>query len=241
MKKNSNPKLLGLLAFVVLLMGGGATYFQFQNVKAAESRVAALDAQVPTQKELQADLASTGTQLAAFQKQLAHLEKGVPDVAYVPTLMKELEQIGKAHHITVTGVRPAPQTFVPAATPEGAPKPKKKDYVEIEIEVKGRGNYDDIKAFMDALQQFPKVIAVKTISLSPQRDLSSRSKGEIEATVNIVTFVFPFEFVQSPAGSTPGTAPKPAGGETPAAGGKSAAAASSETMKLVNKGGQAHE
>jgi Tfp pilus assembly protein PilO len=119
----------------------------------------------------------------------------VPDVAYIPTLMKELEQIGIGKGIKVTGVRPAPPVVAPTLPEEGSTKPKKKDYDEITIEVKGRGRYDNIKAFLDSIQEFPKVIAVKTISMTPMRDGSDGRPGEIEVVVNVVAYVFPFELI----------------------------------------------
>jgi Tfp pilus assembly protein PilO len=194
-KNKSNPKALGLLAFVVLFLGGGATYFQYNAVQAVKADVTALESQVPSQKELEKSLADSHGKLAEYQLKLSHLEQSVPDVAYIPTLMKELEQIGLGKGIKVTGVRPAPAVVAPALPEEGSTKPKKKDYDEITIEVKGRGHYDNIKAFLDAIQEFPKVIAVKTISMTPMRDGTDGPAGDIELVVNVVAYVFPFELI----------------------------------------------
>jgi Tfp pilus assembly protein PilO len=216
------PKALGILAITVIALGGGATYFQFQNVSKAKAKVAALEAEVPTQKDLESELVATSTKLKEFRTQLQHLEANVPDVAYVPTLMKELEAMGKSHNIVVTGVRPAVQQ-APPPTQEGAPKPKKKEYAEFEIEVKGRGTYDDIKAFMDALHKFPKVVGVKTLNLTPYRETEGRGKDQIEVSINVVAYVFPYEFIeaklpmngqngQQPHGQSPMTQPNPVNG-----------------------------
>jgi len=71
------------------------------------------------------------------------------------------------------------------------------DYDEIEIEIKGRGRYDNVKAFLVALQDFPKVIAVKTVGMKPQNEKAGVSTPEIEATIKVVTYVFPFENKES--------------------------------------------
>lgn len=216
MKNSGTPKALGILAFAVIAMGGGATYFQFQKVSQAKAKVAELEAEVPNQKDLEGELVATTTKLEEFRTQLQHLEANVPDVAYVPTMMKELETLGKSHHITVTGVRPAPQA-APAPQQEGAPKPKKKEYAEFEIEVKGRGTYDDIKLFMDALQKFPKVVGVKTVNLSPFRETEGRGKELIEATINVVAYVFPYEYIAAklPMDNNPGQQPNSGSPMTP--------------------------
>ena len=53
-------------------------------------------------------LADSKNQLTQLQTKLAHLEQGVPDAAYVPTMLKDLELAGKQHGIEVTGLRPMP-------------------------------------------------------------------------------------------------------------------------------------
>jgi Tfp pilus assembly protein PilO len=193
--KKSNPKAIGLLAFGVLALGGGATYFQYNSVQKVKAEVVELESQVPSQKDLEHSLADSKSKLVSYQEKLAHLEGSVPDVAYIPTLLKELESMGIGHGIVVTGVRPAPIQATPALPREGEVKQEKKSYSEVEIEIKGRGRYDDIKKFLDALQKFPKVIAVKTVSLSPIRESSSNSIKDIEAVINVVAYVFPFDLL----------------------------------------------
>jgi Tfp pilus assembly protein PilO len=212
--KQSNPKTLGLMAFVVLALGGGATYFQFNAVQAAKADVDALEGQVPSQKELEKSLADSQFKLVEYQTKLSHLEGSVPDVAYIPTLMKELELIGTADGIKVTGVRPAPVVVAPSVATEGKRK-EKKDYSEVEIEVKGRGRYDSIKTFLDSLQKFPKVIAVKTVSLTPMRDGNAGGSNNIDVVINVVAYVFPFEVLTA---ADPSKTAAPANTEAPAGG-----------------------
>jgi Tfp pilus assembly protein PilO len=242
--KQSNPKTLGLMAFVVLALGGGATYFQYNAVQAAKAEVAALEGQVPSQEELMKSLSDSGMKLADYRKKLEHLEKSVPDVAYIPTLMKELEQIGIGHKIKVTGVRPAPVQAAPDVKAEGK-KQAKKDYSEVEIEVKGRGNYDDVKAFLDSLQTFPKVIAVKTVSLTPMRESGTRTVGDIEVVINVTAYVFPFEMLmpttQPEAGSATGEGSPmlpPAGTEAAPAQGNATTATTTQAQRLSKSGGR---
>lgn len=222
MSKKGSPKTLGLMAFVVLALGGGATYVQFNSVQSAKADVVALEDKVPSQKELEESLAASQAKLTEYQAKLAHLEGSVPDVAYIPTLMKELELIGISDGIRVTGVRPAPVVAAPPQATEGQKK-EKKDYSEVEIEVKGRGQYDSIKKFLDSLQKFPKVIAVKTVSLTPMRDSGTGTTSSIEVVINVAAYVFPFEVLTAIDPSqvaTPSNTGAPAGGPVVTDGGE---------------------
>jgi hypothetical protein len=165
--------------------------------------------------------------------------------------MKELEQVGIGNNIKVIGVRPAPQQLMTPtqATQEGDQRPKKKEYEEIEIEVQARGSYDNVKAFLDSLKTFPKILAVKTVTMEPQRDSGAGTTGQIQCKVNVVAFVFPFEFIPATPNSGAATTNTTATPNNGAAGnqgapvrpnGSSQATANnvSETMKVARKGGK---
>ena len=194
MKRQMNPKVFGAMTAFAMLMGGGATYWQFNAASSATAKIAKLQVEVPSNEELQQSLAASTRTLAEYQGTIEHLEAGVPNVAYVPTLMKELEEVGERNNIKVIGVRPVVQVFT--AVSDGTIA-KKKDYEEIEIEIKGRGRYADVKRFLDDLQQFPKVIAVKTVRIEPQREMGDQGAPRVEATISVALYVFPFEFVPS--------------------------------------------
>ena len=192
MKKQMNPKVFGAMTLFAMMLGGGATYLQFNVASKANAKIATLIAETPSNEELERSLAESSRTLIEYQQTIEHLEAGVPDVAYVPTLMKELEEVGERNNIKVIGVRPVIQAFMSGASGGSL---KSKDYEEIEIEIKGRGRYEDIKNFLDDLEQFPKVIAVKTIGIEPQREMGDQNAPRVEAKVNVVLYVFPFEFV----------------------------------------------
>ena len=194
MKRQMNPKVFGAMTVFAMLLGGGATYWQYNAAGKATAKIAALQLGTPSDEELQRSLAESTSTLAEYRKNVEHLEAGVPDVAYVPTLMKELEEVGQRNDFKVIGVRPVVQAFMPVLDGSIA---KKKDYEEIEIEIKGRGRYADVKRFLDDLQEFPKVIAVNTVKIEPQREMGDRGAPQVEATVNVVLYVFPFQFVPS--------------------------------------------
>lgn len=185
--KGPSPKLLIAAALGVVLLGAGAIYWQFSLKQGATARVQQLEEVVPDEAELNAELAASEEALDEASIQLAHLESGIPTVAYVPTLLKELEQVGVMSDVKVTGVRPLP----PTATPPGAPK-KQEAYTELDIDISGRGTYSSIMTMVDQLADFPKIIAVKTVSMAPQAKAGNAGAYEyIETQVRLKAFVFP--------------------------------------------------
>jgi type IV pilus assembly protein PilO len=186
MKGGINPRTIGLMAVAAIALGGGAVYMQYKSMTGAQARYKALDAEVPDEKEVKDNLAQTEVKLGEIQVQLDHLEKGVPTVAYVPTLLKELEQTGLASEIRVTGVRPV----AAPPTPPGAME-EKPPYEEKNIDISGRGNYKAIIALLDRLQKFPKIVAVGTVGLNPRVTGTSTTYDYLEVTVRLKAYVFP--------------------------------------------------
>ncbi|MFW5697080.1 MAG: type 4a pilus biogenesis protein PilO [Fimbriimonadaceae bacterium] len=191
-----NPqKLARVMIFVVLfvaLFGSALLYWQYSNMSAASDRLENLRSEQITDENLQETLIKTKEALAQYQVELDHLERGVPNLAYMPTMLTELEATGLSQGISVTGVRPMPE-------PERPPKKnadgevveeEKKPYREILIEVNGRGSYSDIRKLLAAFNEFPKIVSVSLISLQPIMGDEAKA-GELEASVNLVAYAFP--------------------------------------------------
>jgi Tfp pilus assembly protein PilO len=177
------------LAGASVVLGGLMVYTQWNSVSEQQAQVDSIQKQVDESAGVRQELAAAETRLSELKIKLAHLEKGVPDYRYIPTLLTELEQFGNANGIHVTGVRPA--IMVAAAKPDE--QQTSKAYDEINIEVKGRGTYGDSLRFLRALHRFPKVVAAQTVSLQP-RPQSTDAPGaapSLDMTVQLRLFVFP--------------------------------------------------
>ena len=168
---------------------------QYSAMTGAESRYRSLEAEVPDEAEVKAKLAETETKLGEIQVQLDHLEKGVPNVAYVPTLLKELEQTGLQSQIKVTGVRPV----AAPPSPAGSLEEEKPSYEEKNIDISGRGNYRSIIALLDHLQKFPKIVAVGTVGLTPRVTGTATNYDYLEVTVRLKAYVFADDAAQKKA------------------------------------------
>ena len=183
MKGNEAVKSVLFMALAVLLIGGGLVYWQWGSRSTAAQRVAAIESELLNEEELQNDLQKSQLDLEKYSADLEHMERGVPSIAYVPTLLQELESTGSANNLTVTGVRPVPVTASMAVNQEDKP------YRELEIDITGLGTYRSIMSVVDALKTFPKVLAVRTVSVTPRQDLQSNSH-ELNCSIRLRAYVF---------------------------------------------------
>lgn len=186
MKRSPNPRTYMLMAIGTLALGAVASYFGYSQMTGVEAQVAELRTQVKDEKEVQKELDSSKAKLEECATQLKHLEEGVPDFAYIPSLMTELEKAGKQFGIKILGVRPIPKPIVPGKKEDAS----KKAYDELAIEVKGFGNYGSVMRFVNSLQQFPKIVAARSVSLTPKAD-PGQTRPDLDVVVELRAYVFP--------------------------------------------------
>jgi len=173
-----------------LLLGLIASHFGYSQMSEVEGEVAALKTEVKDEREVQAELDKAKGTLDECLAKLQHLEEGIPTFAYVPTLMTELERTGKAHGIKVLGVRPVIKPVVPTLKSEdGSTTVAKKAYDELTIEVKGFGSYGSVMRWVNGLQQFPKIVAARSVQLAPKPDPTTKGTS-LDMTVELRAYVF---------------------------------------------------
>jgi Tfp pilus assembly protein PilO len=190
-KKLNRPGLFIALTVATLFAGGFASYLQMQNLDFYKVQVMDLKEQVRDQQGVDAQLEEINAKLTESQEKLNHLELGVPGRAYMPTLMKEIEVLGQKNVLTMTGVRPMPNKF-PTPVPAEGSTPSDKAYEEQYIEVKGTGKYMNVLAFLSELEDFPKIVSVQSVTLSPRRDATEGADpSKLEITIELKAFLFP--------------------------------------------------
>lgn len=112
------------------------------------------------------------------QAKLGFLEQGVSSKVYVPTFLRQIEDLGRKNHLKVIGIRPKPAEAkpLPVSAAQGVDKDGKKvkpkpappepyDKLDLDIEVKGK--YWDVVRLMFDITSFPKIVAVNDIQVSP--------------------------------------------------------------------------
>ena len=210
MKRGPDIKPAVAIGLGVVILTGGAAFWMSSVASASRQRADKLSLEVPKEADLKADLEQTKAKLTDIQTRLEHLEQGVPSLAYVPTLLTELETLGLSNQVKVTGVRPVVSNSnqKPEDKSSGGGAPKKKAYEEISIDITGRGSYGNVMRMVESLLKFPKVVSVQTISLTPVREAAQNGQAatlgtSLEAVVRIKAYVFadPQESGQEPSGS----------------------------------------
>ncbi|HVL39009.1 MAG TPA: type 4a pilus biogenesis protein PilO [Fimbriimonadaceae bacterium] len=191
MKQQTNPRIFMILAAVTFVLGSGVSFWQYRSMTAQAEEVESLQKLVQDEDKLRRQLKDSETKLVETSTKLSHLEKSVPQFAYIPTLLFELEATGRENGIEVLGVRPVIKQIAPTAQKDGDSSQKRKPYEEMNIEVKGRGTYRSVMNFIKALQRFPKIVEARTVSMNP-RQAESGKPGEnvLEVSIELRAYLF---------------------------------------------------
>jgi Tfp pilus assembly protein PilO len=203
--------VFALLAIAALcLIGLGATLYRGKaaQLRGLEQELSDKEAQYV---EVRAKLASQPeleTEYAQLQARLSVLEPALPDSAYIPTFLRQIEGLATGTRNTIIGIRPKPVARGPAASaveindetgeitqaadqaaPAGpAVQPLPYDYVPIELRIEG--TYWTVIDFLQELQQFPKMIAVNDLGFYPsQAGADARRSPELSATMELTAVV----------------------------------------------------
>jgi type IV pilus assembly protein PilO len=188
-RKPSDPRIFLAMGALAVVGGLSLLYFQFNGLMEEQAKVRRLTGEVQAQRDLPAQLEVSKRELDVTRAQLAHLERNVPEFAYVPTMLRELEALGKRSGLQVVGVRPLEKSD--AAKAEEA-KGVRKPYEEMEIEVTCRGEYASIVKFVQALNGFPKVVGARAISVEPKKDPTrpKEEKPPLEVNARLRAYLF---------------------------------------------------
>lgn len=148
--------------------------------------------------------------------QIRYLETSVSTHAYVPTLLKQIENLGKSVNLRVVAVRPkaevqtktvrrlssgaqASEGKVEAASESKAdPLAKEgkeaepKHYDELGIQISLRGKYMNALDFLYRLTSFPKIISVNSVNLRSieRSDNMPAMSPNLDITIEATAFVF---------------------------------------------------
>lgn len=191
-----------LLAVAALcLIGLGATLYRTKanqlatlekDLSAKQDKLTELQEKLRNQPQLEEEY-------ARLQARLSTLEPGLPDSAYIPTFLRQIEILATNTGNEITTIRPKPLAVKPKsggkqiddetgellegaakeATKAGEPEKPKLPYDLVPIELKLKGTYDTALSFLAELQRFPKMIAVNDISFQP--DNTGRKESRIPA------------------------------------------------------------
>ncbi len=184
--------------FICCLLACLASIAKVRDVEAERAKVAKQVRDSQTIAKTQRD---SENRYIDTRAQIRFLESSVATQAYVPTLLKQIEHMGKSVNLRVIGVRPqvenaAPKRPEPAegdessegssAAKKGPPKP----YDELKIDLQLEGTYMHALDFLYKLTSFPKIIAVNTVQMSPCRSDRPSASPRLTIDINVTAYVF---------------------------------------------------
>jgi Tfp pilus assembly protein PilO len=146
------------------------------------------------------------------KSQIKCLETSISTEAYVPTLLKQLEQTAKVVKLKVINIQPeqvekkqAPRSVTSGAqasagnveqaskttdAAKAAAKEQPKPYEELNIALEFEGKYSNVLDFLYRVTSFPKILAVKSVSISQKgRLLICNSAPSLVVKMTITAFV----------------------------------------------------
>jgi len=207
--------VFGLLGVVGLcLIGLGVSVYRAKAMRlkelnaqlsAKQNELNGLQERIRRQPLLEANYAS-------LQGRLSVLEPALPESAYIPTFLKQLQVLATRTNNDILMIRPMAKAAVPAA---GAPSPDEEEgaaasdgaspapgrgaeapkappvpYDQMGIEIRLAGTYQTMVGFLEELRRFPKMIAVNEVSFSPQSGPQSPSRNpRLEGTFELTAVV----------------------------------------------------
>lgn len=196
----SKKVFIGMIAAAVLLfLVCGFTYYN------RASRLHVLGVQLKDKEQKLADSEKIVKQLTEIeqdyldaQAKLGILESGVSTKAYVPTLLRQLEEMGKSVNLRVVGVRPKAPEVIAAASESSSDdkssssssnKKKEEPYDKLNIEIDVNGKYWDVARFLRQITSFPKIIAVNDLQVNPLAQGDIAGSPMLSVKFNTTAFI----------------------------------------------------
>lgn len=194
MTQKKRLMIFGGLSALTLVGCGTLSYFQYTAAQKLQTEVKALQTRIEDEGNVQSQLDEINLKVQESRQKLVHLEQGVPPLAYIPTMMTEIEDLGRKNQIQVLGVRPLPPKFTPPPRKNEKGEvlpPAPRPYEEQDLEIKGTGEYLNVLAFVSAIERFPKIVKVQQITLVPKSDTrSGQQTSTLEITIELRAFLF---------------------------------------------------
>jgi Tfp pilus assembly protein PilO len=192
---------VGLIAIVLVVAG----WFTYATRRAKLSALQATLAAKQTElKNIEPEIASRPqleTEYSDLQERLAVLEPSLPNYAYVPTLLRQLERLAGETNNKIDGIKPqrarAKPTPKKTATAgdtarrgqQAAPPPPPVPYDSVDIDVGLQGTYWTTIKFLESLQKFPKMLAVNEMSVKPTSTATTGGSPQLGVQITVKAVV----------------------------------------------------
>lgn len=197
--------VLGIMAGLVFILCLLSCLAAVGKVRSVDSEKRQVETQLRDSQMIAQTQISTENRYLDTRAQIRCLESSVSTQAYVPTLLKQIENLGRSVNLKVLGVRPLPpdpnaalakkQAAAAASENSGSsaasekPEPPK-PYDELRVDLELEGHYMNALDFLYKLTSFPKILAVNSLEISPQSGSVGDGNTKLSIKINATAFVF---------------------------------------------------
>jgi type IV pilus assembly protein PilO len=191
-----------LVVLVCLLMVVGYYYLYYKasaaQVSDLEKKLGELEHEIKTQAAIAQNLPAFKAEVRRLEEQLGFLLEQLPNSAEIPSLLKNVSDLGKESGLEFL-------KFAPGA------ESKKDFYAVIPVSVAVEGDYHSFVLFADKVSHLPRIVNVSDITFS-----QPKPGGEDRMKVNVSCTATTYRFLEQ-------AKPEPAGPGKGAAAGKGTA------------------
>jgi Tfp pilus assembly protein PilO len=210
-RSKSIMTILLLIAVVVFAIGAGIGYLLLSQIGEAQNKVLNLQAQEGTSLQIAKRYQTTLQSYDDTSSKLQFLETSVAPNQYIPTLLQQLQTLAQTTHLQVISIKPGPLASsvkkpavvaVPAPTSAGAQAtgtgptktPAAPPYDTQPFQLTVNGTFPQIMSFIYALPHFPKIMTLKTMTLSPKGATGAAAKTIVQPTLNATLAIDAYVF-----------------------------------------------
>lgn len=177
--------LLGIGMLCLIGLGGSLYHAKAAQLNELQQTLTQKEDELAEMKTKVRELPQLEERHQELRERLSVLEPSLPDSAYIPTFLRQIETLATGTQNSILLIRPKPAIKKSAADTvkineetgeivktEGGPAeaaPPSMPYDFVPIEIKLQGTYWTVISFLEELQRFPKMIAVNDISFTPDQ------------------------------------------------------------------------
>lgn len=146
-----------IILIIAALVGAGYWYFikdQIAELERGEARELALRAEFEEKQRRAANLPALEAQLEEMERMFASLLQLLPSTAEIPSLLVDISQTALSVGLEIELFQPRPEA-------------NRTFYAEVPIQLRVRGNYEQLAEFVSGVSEMPRIVTVHDVFIRP--------------------------------------------------------------------------
>ncbi|MEW6719086.1 MAG: type 4a pilus biogenesis protein PilO [Thermodesulfobacteriota bacterium] len=171
--------LVAVLLSAMIVAGYYYLYYQEASRTATtlETQLTSLRAKIKEQEVIAGNLPSFQAEVQRLEGQLALLLEQLPNSAEIPSLLKNISDLGKESGLEFLKFAPGGEV-------------KKDFYAEIPVSISVNGDYHSFAQFADKVAHYPRIVNLSNISF--QNPKTAKTEGTVLSTVTCSATTYRF-------------------------------------------------